>query len=57
MQLVGRLALTLTLSPRRGNASAPRWEKSLNAGPFATLEKFLALLRERARVRENAAPY
>jgi hypothetical protein len=53
IQLVKRLALTLTLSPRRGNRPSPRWEKSLSVGPSLTLAFLLPLLGERAGVREN----
>jgi len=55
MQLIEGSALTLTLSPRRGNGAAPRWEKSLNGGPSPTLHEVLPLLGERAGVRENVA--
>jgi hypothetical protein len=55
MQSDSRLALTLTLSPRRGNLKWQRWEKLLNGGHFPALEKFLPLLGERAGVRENIA--
>jgi hypothetical protein len=39
MQLVMRLALTLTLSPRRGNHPWSRWEESLTVNLFPALEK------------------
>jgi len=32
-------ALTLSLSPRRGNLPALRWEKSLNREPFPGAEE------------------
>jgi hypothetical protein len=56
IQLPRKTALTLTLSPRRGNYTWQRWEKSMSAGRFATLERFLPLLGERAGVRENVSP-
>jgi hypothetical protein len=46
-------ALTLTLSPRRGNQLRPRQERSPDGGPFAVLEKLLPLLGERVGVRES----
>ena len=43
MQSETRLALTLTLSPRRGNPQRLRREKSLNGEPCPALEKVLPL--------------
>ena len=43
MQSEVTLALTLTLSPRRGNRQWLRWEKSLTGGPIPALEKVLPL--------------
>ena len=48
-----KLALTLTLSPRRGNSHFPRWEKALNDECIRTLAKFSLSLGERAGVRAN----
>ena len=46
-------ALTLTLSPRRGNLQWVRREKSLNGEHSPALEKFSLSLRERAGVRAS----
>ena len=43
MQSEVTLALTLTLSPRRGNRQWPRRKNSLNGEPFPALEKVLPL--------------
>ena len=43
MQSEVTLALTLTLSPRRGKRQWPRRKKSLNGEPFPALEKVLPL--------------
>jgi hypothetical protein len=43
-----RLALTLTLSPRRGNELTPPRQKSPNRVPCPSLEMLLPLLGERA---------
>ena len=43
MQSTSTLALTLALSPRRGNRPRPRREKSLNSEPIPALEKVLPL--------------
>ena len=43
MQSEKRFALTLTLSPRRGNHQWPRWDKSLTGEPSPALEKVLPL--------------
>jgi hypothetical protein len=40
MQQKNRFALTLTLSPRRGNSHFPRWKKSLNGECPKVLAKF-----------------
>jgi hypothetical protein len=53
MQWVMGFALTLTLSPRRGNQLWPRRERSPDGGPFAVFEKLLPLLGERVGVRES----
>ncbi|PYK01781.1 MAG: hypothetical protein DME23_03430 [Verrucomicrobia bacterium] len=37
-------ALTLSLSPRRGNSQSPRWGKSLNGERCPELKKLLPLL-------------
>src|ERR1700722_7651760 len=50
-----RPAPPLTLSPRRGNGAAPRWEKSLHSSHCPTLNELLPLLGEGAGVRENIA--
>jgi hypothetical protein len=55
IQLVLSLALTLTLSPRRGDHPLPRWEQSPNGGQYPALEKLLPLLGERVGVREDVA--
>ena len=55
MQSVKRLAITLTLSPRRGNHQWTCREKSLTGGPSPALEKLLPLLGERAGVRESVS--
>ena len=44
MQSEITLALTLTLSPRRGNRQWPRRKNSLNSESFSALEKVLPLL-------------
>jgi len=43
MQSEDLFALTLALSPRRGNVQSPRWEESLTGGRIAELRKFLPL--------------
>jgi hypothetical protein len=53
MQSQTRLALTLTLSPRRGNHQWQRWKKSTNGEHSPALENVLPLLGERAGVRAN----
>ena len=54
MQLMGRLALTLALSPRRGNIITTLRRKTLRLNVvFPTLTWLLPLLGERAGVREN----
>jgi len=40
MRLEETLALTPTLSPRRGNRECPRWKESLNADYSEALEYF-----------------
>src|SRR5438309_11929372 len=44
MQSEDLFALTLALSPRRGNVQSPPWEESLTGGRIAELRKFLPLL-------------
>jgi hypothetical protein len=52
---MGRLALTLALSPRRGNIITTLRRKTLRLNVvFPTLTWLLPLLGERAGVRENA---
>jgi hypothetical protein len=53
IQLVKKLALTLTLYPRRGNRPTPRLEESPSGGLCLTLTIIHPLLGERAGVREN----
>jgi hypothetical protein len=52
MPLVNWPALTLTLSPRRGNRVSVRRKRSLNGDSDPALEQLLPLLGERAGVRE-----
>ena len=47
------IALTLTLSPRRGNSHFPHWKKSLNGERFRALATFSLSLGERAGVRAS----
>ena len=44
-----RLALTLALSPRRGNHQWRRRKNALTGGPFPALEKVLPLLEGEGR--------
>jgi hypothetical protein len=46
----GRLALTLT-----PGLPSPRWEHSLNGGPFPALEKIVPLPGEKAPARRDEA--
>ena len=48
-----KFALTLALSPRRGNREFQRWEHSLDVEFRQALENVFPLLGERARVRAN----
>ena len=48
-----KTALTLTLSPRRGNHSSLRFEHSLDAGIDPVLDTALPLLGERVGVSSN----
>ncbi len=57
MQLDLGLALTLPLSPRRGNHLLTSRERSLNGEPLQRWKKFTLSQRERAGVRENAGLY
>ena len=57
MQLDLRLALTLALSPRRGNHLRPRWERSLNSDLVQRWKKFSLSLGERAGVRVSVCLY
>ncbi len=57
IQLELRFALTLALSPRRGNHLWQPWERSLNSEPFPRWKKSSLSPGERAGVRASVGFY